>query len=197
MMGRVRRAGGYTLVEVLVAVVVFGILAASAYVALDALARAAETHRDRSDEFAAVQVAVARLDNDLRQLAARPALAPGGRLEPALVGDERELAGTRAGWANPAGLDRSTLQRFGWRLSGSDLQRIHWPVTDRAPGSRSVTETVLADVTALRFRFRDGTGSWHSGWPLEEAASARLPTAIETVLESRRFGRIRRVVVLQ
>jgi len=191
-----RQAGGYTLVEVLVAVVVFAILATSAYVALDALSRAAGGHRDRNDEFAALQLAVARMDADLRQLAARPVAAPAGRSEPALRGEPRRLAGTRAGWSNPAGLKRSTLQRFGWQQAGSELQRTRWPVTDRVADSQARTETVLPQIESLAFSYRDASGTWQERWPSDDAL-ARLPAAIEVVIDTRRFGRVRRLVVLQ
>lgn len=193
MNGRVR---GYTLVEVLVAVVVFGILSASAYVALDALSRAASGHRDRSEDFGALQVAVARLDADLRQLAARPVAAAAGRTEPALSGQPRSLSATRSGWSNPADVKRSTLQRFGWQMAGSELQRIRWPVTDRVSDSQALTETVLPEIESLSFSYRDDAGSWQERWPPGEAL-ARLPSAIEVVIDTRRFGRVRRVVVLK
>lgn len=190
------RSGGYTLIEVLVAVVIFSILSASAYVALDALSRAAGDHRERSEDFGALQLAIARLDGDLRQLAARPVAATAGRTEPALAGEPRRLVATRSGWANPAGVKRSTLQRFGWQLGGSDLQRIRWPVTDRVADSQSLTETILPGVESLEFSYRDVSGSWQRRWPPDEAL-ARLPTAIEVTIDTRRFGRVRRVVVLQ
>ncbi|WP_181918807.1 type II secretion system minor pseudopilin GspJ [Wenzhouxiangella sediminis] len=190
------RSRGYTLVEVLVAVVVFSILSASAYVALDALSSAASGHRERSEDFGGLQLAVARLDSDLRQLASRPVASGLGRNEPALVGEPRRLAGTRSGWVNPADVKRSTLQRFGWQLAGTELQRISWPVTDRVADSQALTETVLPEVEALEFSYRDASGSWQRRWPPDEAL-ARLPVAIEVILETRRFGRVRRVVVLQ
>lgn len=191
-----RQSGGYTLVEVLVAVVVFSILAASAYVALDALSRAAEGHRERSDEFAALQLAVARIDGDLRQLAARPVAAAAGGSEPALLGQPGRLSATRSGWANPAAVRRSTFQRFGWQLAGSELQRVRWPVTDRVANTPSRTETVLPDVERLTFAYRDAAGDWQDRWPRDDAL-ARLPSAIEVVFDTRRFGRVRRVVVLE
>lgn len=194
---RLQLAAGYTLIEILVAVTVFSILSATAYLALDNLSAASAAHRDRAEAFGAMQLAVARLDSDLRQLAARPATAAEGRTEPALAGAGDRLAGTRAGWANPAAVKRSTLQRFGWQLSGSELERVHWPVTDRVGASRPLTETVLPGVVALALRYRDQSGAWRESWPAGDDAAARLPTAIEVVLESRRFGKIRRLVVLQ
>ncbi|HLS06133.1 MAG TPA: type II secretion system minor pseudopilin GspJ [Wenzhouxiangella sp.] len=191
-----QKSGGFTLVEVLIAVTVFSILAASAYVALDTLSRAADRHRQRSESFAALQLAVARLDSDLRQLVTRAVATPGGRAEPALLGQSDQLAGTRAGWVNMASSRRSTLQRFGWQQGGSGLERLVWPVTDRTTASLAHAETVLPDVESLRFSYRDHAGRWRDEWPVgEEAAS--LPAAIEAVVETRSFGRVRRVVVLQ
>jgi general secretion pathway protein J len=192
-----RLARGYTLVEVLVALIVFSLLAASAYTALDALSRSASVHRERSQAFADLQLAVARLTGDLRQVVSRPVAAAAGRTEPALLGEPRRLAATRAGWSNPSGLPRSSLQRFAWRLRGSELQRIYWPVTDRVEATQAVTETVLADVTALSLRYRSPGGGWMQEWPAAEGAAASLPEAIEIVFDSRRFGRIRRVVSLR
>lgn len=190
------RAGGYTLIEVLVAVVVFAILAASAYVALDALSRAAVRHGERSQAFAALQLAVVRLDQDLRQLVSRSVAGPDGRPEAALLGQADWLTATRAGWGNPGELKRSSLQRFGWRLEGQNLVRIHWPATDRTEATPMFSEVVLNEVEGLEFLFHDWSRQRVERWPLNDEL-ARLPRAVEVRLTTRRFGTVRRLVVLQ
>ncbi len=192
-----RLAGGYTLIEVIVAVTVFAFLAAGAYIALDGLSRAAMDHRDRANEFGELQTALARLDGDLRQLATRPVRGPDGQHEPALVGGRTNLIATRAGWANPSGQRRGTLQRFSWQVSRGELQRVSWPVTDRVAGSQSLGENLLGDLRQLEFRYRDRDGRWRDEWPASAEELARLPVAVEVTLESERFGRLRRLVVLQ
>lgn len=190
-----KRAGGFTLVEVLIAVLVFGVLAASAYVALDGLSRAALNHRVHSEELAALQLTVARLDADLRQLTTRSVRIEGGR-EPALLGERDRLVGTRAGWANPGGIERSHLQRFAWQFDNGELSRLHWPVTDPAPGAQPQLDPVLDELDEWQFRYRDGSGGWHERWPLDAGQVEVLPTAIEVNFVSRRFGPIRRLLVL-
>lgn len=189
------RAGGFTLVEVLIAVLVFGVLAASAYVALDGLSRAASSHRVHSAELAALQLGVARLDADLRQLTTRTVRVDGGRA-PALLGERDRLIGIRAGWANYGGSERSHLQRFGWQFDNGELSRLHWPVTDPAPGALPQLDAVLDDLDEWQFRFRDASGGWHERWPLDAGQIDGLPTAIEVNFVSRRFGPIRRLLVL-
>ncbi len=196
MAGR-RRHAGYTPIEVIVAVTVFAFLAAGAYIALDGLSRAAMDHRERSAEFGQLQTALARLVGDLRQVATRPVRGPDGRHEPALAGERNRLAATRAGWANPASQRRGTLQRFSWQFSQNEFQRSGWPVTDRVPATQAWNETLLEDVALVEFRYRDRQGRWRDEWPSGNDEMAHLPAAIEVTLESERFGRIRRLVVLQ
>ncbi|QKK01831.1 MAG: type II secretion system minor pseudopilin GspJ [Pseudomonadota bacterium] len=189
------RQAGFTLIEVLVAVAVFALLAATAYTALDALSRSAMQHRDRAAAFAAVQLGVARLDADLRQMVSRPVAAAAGTIEPALRGGSDRFEATRAGWHNPGSAPRSTLQRFGWTRSGSDLVRTAWPVTDRVAATRQRSETVLAGVKRFELRYLDAGGDWRERWPLD-ASVRELPRAIEVTLELEPLGRIRRLVVL-
>jgi len=179
-----------------VAVVVFGILAASAYTALDALSRAAIAHRDHAEALAALQLGVARLDSDLRQLSHRAARSALGQAQPALSGSLSSIQGIRAGWANPNALRRSSLQRFAWQFDGEDLIRLRWPVTDPAGSVVPAPEVMDLAVRDLRFAYRDRAGRWHDQWPPRGATDSVLPVAIEVRLETERFGLIRRLVVL-
>lgn len=192
-----RDGRGYTLVEVLLAVSIFAILAGSTYVALDGLSRASLEHRDRAEDFAQLQLALSRMEADLRQLVSRPVRGPDGRGRPALAGERARLEATRAGWANPSGQRRSTLQRFAWRLDDGGLVRRSWPVTDRTATTEYFDERLLGDAQSLELQFRDEQGRWREQWPADPEAAARLPIAVEFQIESERFGRFRRVVVLQ
>lgn len=190
-----RSLRGYTLVEVLAAVSIFAVLSGSAYVALDGLSRAALEHRERSAEFGELQMALSRLESDLRQLVSRPVRDPGGEVEPALSGDAGRLQATRAGWANPSDQARSTLQRFGWRLADKALVRTHRPVTDYTSATPAFDEVLLDGLRAFELSYRDRDGRWLEHWPNGDDPG-RLPEAVEITLESERFGRLRRLVVL-
>ncbi|MCH8478602.1 MAG: type II secretion system minor pseudopilin GspJ [Wenzhouxiangella sp.] len=187
---------GYTLVEVLIAVVVFAVLAASAYTALNGLARAALEQRERSQSLASLQLAIARLDADLRQIASRPARQSDGSLAPALRGERQRLTATRAGWANPVELRRSQLQRFAWTLEQDRLVRLSWPVTDIVAATQPMPDPALGQVRDLSFRYRDASGRWHEQWPPAQGQQSALPVAIEVSVDSREHGQIRRLLVL-
>ena len=196
MTGPMRRPNtGFTLIELLVAVLVFGLLAAAAYGGLNALSEAAGVHRERSAAFADLQRAVATLDGDLRQLVARQGRDRQGQLLPALAADRRSLLARRAGRINPAQLPRSQLQQFEWRIEQAGLVRRSWAEVDTPPASDPIGRTVFGSVSGLALRFRDAQGGWHRQWPVAGPPQA-LPSALEYVLETAAFGRVRRVVVL-
>jgi general secretion pathway protein J len=186
---------GYTLVEVLVAVLVFAVMAASAYVALDGLSRAAESHRDHAEQLGELQLAVARFDADLRQMTSRPVRDAQGQRRPALVGDRARLTATRAGWGNPGQVRRGNLQRFSWQVGDGRLVRTWWPVTDAIDATGAYSEPVLA-VRGLAFRYRDHESRWHDQWPVGDQPLQILPTAIEVEIQTEHFGVIRRLQVL-
>ncbi|MEN1728260.1 MAG: type II secretion system minor pseudopilin GspJ [Pseudomonadota bacterium] len=194
-MGRARQ-GGYTLIEVLVAVLVFGVLTASAYTALDSLSLAAMTHREHAEQLASLQTSVARLDADLRQLSHRATRTPLGQSTPAFSGSAFELQGIRAGWANPNEFRRSTLQRFAWQFDGNALIRLSWPVTDPTGAVVPTPEVLELDVSDFRLAYRDSSGGWHEQWPPRGGTSTALPAAIEISLDTQRFGLIRRLLVV-
>jgi general secretion pathway protein J len=186
---------GYTLIEVLISVSVFAVLSGSVYLTLSAMADAAAIQRERSESLAALQLTVARLDADLRQLVSRPVRVADGGLEPALYGRASEIEGTRAGWGNVARQSRSQLQRFSWRRVGTGLQRQYFLVTDGSSQSSSQIETVLQGVEAFEIAYRGADGLWLDQWPAAAGIQA-LPTAVRYRLQQSDFGLIERIVVL-
>ncbi len=188
-------AQGFTLIEVLLAVTLFALLAAAVYGSLNMLSDTAFTQRQRSAELANLQRAVARLDADLRQLATRPVRAADGESLPSLVGRHDRIEATRSGWTNPLQQPRSELQRFVWSADGERLIRSHWPVTDPTPVTPRLDEPVLDQVGGLRFAYLGSAGQWLDLWP-EEGAVDELPRALRYRFDSHRFGSIERIIVL-
>lgn len=190
-----KSARGFTLIEVLIAVTVFAVLAGAVYFSLNALSDAAFVQRQRSAELAELQRGLARLDADLRQLASRPVRGPDGEIKPALSGSMSRIEATRAGWANPQQQRRSELQRFGWSFTADGLIRSSWAVTDSTGAAPVMSEQVVADIGALEFAFLSPVGQWLDSWP-EDANPGALPRAVRYRLDSARFGSIERIIVL-
>ena len=193
---------GFTLIEVLVAMAVFAVLAAFAYSTLSQTILSAEILGDRMDRLQALQRTIRTLTDDLTQLAPRPVRDElGDNLRPALdtgfqSGFAMEL--TRGGWSNPVVLPRSTLQRVGYRVEDNELLRFHWYALDRTLSNEPVSVVLLDGVEGIQFRFASNDGDFSDQWPplnRPGALGARLrPRAVEVTLLLEAEGEIRRLI---
>lgn len=182
------RMKGFTLVEMLVALAVFALLAAAgvsvmAYatgsqgIAQARMARVADLQRMRALLEADLGQAVARRT---RNNAGQPAVqAFTGSADPhaAVL-----FAFVRAGHDNPHGAPRSSLQYVEYRLRDGNLQRSTRPMLD---GSRlDPPQTLIDGVHAARMLYRY-QGQWLDGWP---GGVDRVPEAVRLTLELDGFG---------
>ncbi|HHM04732.1 MAG TPA: type II secretion system protein GspJ [Gammaproteobacteria bacterium] len=192
------RARGFTLLELLVALSIFALVAALAYQALDTVLNAEAHTRERAERLGAVQRAFARLERDLTQAVPRPVRDALGGEEPALRGGGAGVevfSLTRTGWRNPLERPRSHLQRVAYVYQGGALSRRSWPALDRGPGAEPYEETLLENVDAVDIRFLDAARQWQRFWPpagAEEDKTA-LPLAVELSLDLSDWGRLTRL----
>ena len=196
------RQRAFTLIEIMVAMAVFAILAALAYGTLNQTILASELLSERMDRLQALQRTVRMLTDDLQQLAPRPVRDElGDNLRPALdTGFQSGFAieMTRGGWSNPVVLPRSTLQRVGYRIEDGELIRFHWYALDRTLSNDPVALTLIDGVEGLQFRFLVGANEYSDQWPplnRPGALGAReRPRAIEFTLLLEEEGEIVRLI---
>lgn len=191
---------GFTLIEIMVALAVFGVLSALAYMTLGQTLDNSDMLTERMDRLQAVQRTMSYLSTDLLQAAPRPIRADLGS-EPALrstFGSEFALELTRNGWPNSAGVPRSTQQRMAYRIEEDELIRYHWNVLDRTAGSLPVATILLDQVESLTFRFLQPNGDWSDQWPPNSTGTTSntniLPRAVEITLVLPDEGELIRVV---
>ena len=198
----IRRRRGFTLIEVLVSLAIFAILAALSYGALSQTLDSAELLNERMDRLQAIQRTMRLLSEDLQQLAPRPIRDELGEgFGPALdtgfqSGFAIEL--THGGWSNPIVLPRSTMQRSAYRIEEDELIRYHWMVLDRTLANEPVSVTLLDGVEGILFRFLQGNGEWTEQWPPTNQpgplGARQRPRAVEIILTLTGEGEITRLL---
>ncbi len=194
------RRRGFTLIEVLVAMALFGVMSILAYQALGQTFFNADLLGQRMDRLQAIQRTMRLLGRDLMQTAPRPVRDPlDGPPMPAIRTSPTSLFAlevTHGGWPNPAGLPRSTLQRVAWRIEDGDLVRLHWNVLDATINTDPVGTILLDGVETIEFRYLAANGEWSNQWPpLGASGPGTLrarPRVAEVVLTLSGEGEIRR-----
>ena len=199
---RKNRVSGFTLIEVLVALFVFGILTILTYSTLGQTFSNADFFSERMDRLQKIQRTVRYLTNDLSSAAPRPVRSElGDSYLPAMMvsaANNFALAVTRGGWSNPAGIPRSSLQRCIYLLEDNKLFRVYYNVLDTTFSNNGISTEILDDVESLEIRLYQDDGQITNEWPpLNYEDSMRLssrPRAAEIILTLSDEGKIRRIV---
>ncbi len=195
-----KHARGFTLLEIVVAIAILATVAALAYGGLNGLIRQYEDSAEHAAGMAERQRTMTLLAQDLVQVQRRPVRGAfhGDRIGAFVGGPAHEYAleFTRGGWSNPAQRSRSTLQRVAWRHDGDRLERLHWLVLDRAPGSTPVVTPVMGGVARVEWRFLAAVDEWQDAWPpvgAPDPSGTSVPGAVELTLVFDDGTRIERV----
>ncbi|MCH7509718.1 MAG: type II secretion system minor pseudopilin GspJ [Proteobacteria bacterium] len=199
------RMRGFTLIEILVALAIFALMAVMLFGGFIAVSNQVDWSRARAARLQQIQTAMLYLARDFSQLQPRPVRSELGDFkEAALSADARSIylaTLTRGGWSNPAGIPRSTLQRVAYQLEDRQLVRLDWPVLDRVSGTQPRRTEILDDVDEVIIRYLDAQLEWHENWPplgSDDAVAAWLrPLAVEISLDLSDHGRITRLLEIR
>ncbi len=169
---------GFTLVEVLTALLVLSLLALMSYRGLGAVLDAREHVRDETNKWQSVAAFFARFERDV-ELASPRAVRSGAGVAPAWSGvvvaqSDARLEFSR--FASAEGVD--TARRIGYRLN--DKQEIElwvWPGLDAAPDTVPARYPVLAGVKVFELKYLGPTLAWVDTWPVS-SGDLPIPRAV-------------------
>jgi len=196
---------GFTLLELLIASIIFAIMAIMAYGGLANVMENSKSSERALKRLQQIQQSISVVSRDLSQLVPRAIRDEYGNVQPALIAGtniDNLVEFTRGGRVNPANLLRSTLLRVAYQFDDEKLIRLQWPQLDRAPGIEAKKTTLLDNVDEVTLRFLDQKNKWHEQWPpLNSSTGApggvtAEPVAIEIILKLNDWGEIRRLYAM-
>lgn len=171
---------GFTLLEVLIAIVIVALIAALGYRALAALSDSETKLAAEATRWRTLDLFFARLEGDLRQAMPRPARLSDSR-EPAWLATA-DAAGNSALEFSRAGPELalepgSAGQRLGYRLRDGAIEVLYWASYDRPRGVEPTPYALLDRVGRFQLAYLTQSGAWADTWPL--AGEADLPRAVK------------------
>ena len=167
-----RRTGarGFTLIEILSALLVLSLLALMSYRGLGAVLDAREHTRNETDKWRRVASFFARFERDVQLAAPRPVrsitststgTAPPWRGE---VSAEEQSRLEFSRFAATEGVD--TARRIAYRLNEkNEVELWLWPGLDIAPDTLPARHPVLADVKTFELQYLNPGLVWVDVWP--------------------------------
>lgn len=191
-------ARGFTLLEILIAMVILALMTTMAYRGLSSVLQSRDHLVSENKKWRGIALAFTRIENDLSQVANRPARqASAAQRLPfyasAQAGQSNELllSFTRLGHGEQSNQLAGPI-RSGYRLRENTLEQLVWSNPDADTRHPPYATPILHDVTRLVLRYLDYEGSWHANWPLANNNQA-LPAAVEITVELNSGERIARI----
>lgn len=189
---------GFTLIEVLVALVIFSVIAILGYRGLSAMI-AAESHLStEARRWQQLDRFMVEFDNDFRYAAPRGGRDAGGLPHKPFEAvpaprepDDGNITLTRFAPADDlAGIG---MRRVAYRFEPSTVVLLVWPALDAAPRTRPERYVLIEGVAGASARYLDASGRWIDTWPASNRSDEPLPRAIELTLNLEGIGAITRV----
>lgn len=177
--GVTKTESGFTLVEVMISLFIFGLLAAAGVGLLSFSVRAQTATSAKLDDVAAFNRLTSSLTADLAQALPRRARGEGGETQPAFFGAAGSgtapmLRLVRGGWSNLDEAPRAGVQKVDYIYVGGGIARVAYPMVDGA--APLPTTPMLTHVRSATFRYRYD-GAWSDHW--DGASAAVMPQAME------------------
>ena len=173
---------GFTLVEMMVSLLIFALLAAAGVGLLAFSVRAQQATDGKLAEIAHLNQLGSALSADLAQVRARATRDAAGNILPVFTGANGSgatpmLRLVRAGWTNIDEAARPSEQKVEYRLADGVLQRISYPMLDGA--AAGPTAAILKGVSQVNLRYRYA-GAWSDHW--DGTPDRPLPDALEMTI---------------
>ena len=184
---------GFTLIEILVALTVFAILAtitsSSLYYAFNARTRVSA----QAERLNSLQLAVSMIQHDISQAVERPIRGNEMRLFPTMVALPQYLELTRDGVTNPGSIEkRSTLKRVALLCFEDKLLHRTWASLDPVDKDIYEDKILLEHLTECRFNYLNQNLELLTEWR-EQAVTANqkkepLPKAVQINIKLEDWG---------
>lgn len=166
---------GFTLVELIIAMAVFSVMAVIAYTGLAQVLDNHENLTAKRESQRNLVLAFMRIEDDLDHVRNRGIRDVSGEPLAAFLGHppgsrsvtEPALEFTRGGAPIIVNaIPQSDLQRVAYRLDDEGkLSRLSWPVLDRSPTVKAREHVLLTDVKEMELRYFKIDKNWSDSWP--------------------------------
>lgn len=197
---------GFTLVEILVAIAIFSLIASASTAVLTNVIAASEQSSQSIERLQSLQRAMMVIERDLLQAVNRaPRIGGVDNNTTVFFGGAGEMQSThdgvsfvRNGWQNPMWLlPRSNMQGVAYRLNSDNvLERLHTLFVDNDLGVDPTVRPLLTDVTDLNIEFMVAINSRNEiSWD-ESYKGNKVPKGIAIEITTKDFGVIRREFAL-
>lgn len=187
------KQSGYTLIEIMVALVIFALLSAMTSYALFHAFQVRSRVNQQANRLNELQLAISLIQRDTQQIIERSIRGTAMQVSAPFIGQPDYTEFTRDGLVNPGGLEQqSTLKRVAYLCQNKQLIRRTWPMLDTPRRKKYTDKTLLShlDQCAFAYLTRDHQvlPEWRENALEKNREKTAIPVALQMTLNLSQWG---------
>lgn len=185
------KVSGFTLIEILIALFIFALVAVITTTVLRTVLNTRDGINHSMDELGELQIAMALMEQDFRQVTQRNIQTGLPNTEFSFVGVAEKVSFTRAGLVNPLmQFTKSTLQRAHYYYQDGNLYRVTSSVLDPPRETKEISKKILSHLEKFTFSFMGEQNTIYPSWPVIETQEEviTLPRAVKVYIKLKNQG---------
>lgn len=186
---------GFTLIEILIALAVFAIIASFTASILSQVLQIKEQSKEQISKINNLQLAIALLSKDIKQIVNRSVRGNQMHLFPSFIGQSDYVEFTRGGNVNPGFIEnRSTLIRVAYICKNQNLIRRIWLVLDTPDRDRYHDTIMLDSLKKCEFAYIGMHNNIQPNWYQytinrgRQTITTPLPEAVQFIFNQDKIG---------
>lgn len=181
---------GFTLIELMVAIMIFAIISIISYRAISSLVTTKRVVTDAQEKWGGIARAVNKISGAWDRAIPLAARDENGVLIPAMMG-KNKLSGnfdsqielTVSGYIGDPIYGAMPPKRIGFRFVNGKLYMVTWPFMNRVPGNQPQINLLLENVDTFSAGYYYPDKQWRDTWPLDNSNFTNLPPGFKIYIK--------------
>ena len=190
---------GFTLIELMVAIMIFAIISVISYRAIASLVTTKEVVTSAEDKWGGIAKTINQISTNYNKAIPLAYRDENGILMPAVMGTNKlngnfdsQLEFTIAGLIGDEQYGTVSPRRIGFRFLNGTLYLVTWPFLNRAPNTKPQVEVLLKNIDTFTVNFWYPDRQWRDSWPLDVNDYTNLPPGLEVNIKMKSGEQITR-----
>lgn len=183
------KSHGFTLIELMVAIFIFAIIAIISYRTLSSLVSTQQIVTSTQDKWSGIGNAVSWLTSSWNRSIPLVVRDENGSLLPAVLGKDKlsgnfdaQLELTLSGYIRDPIYGSTPPKRLGFRYINGQLFLVTWPVLNRVVTTQPQLDLLMDNVASFQQSFLYPDKQWRDEWPPSNVPIDKMPMGLKVTI---------------
>jgi general secretion pathway protein J len=181
---------GFTLIELMIAIMVFAIISLISYRIIVSLLTTKEVVKNSQGKWGSVAQVINKINSTMENNIPLTIRDENGLLKPAIYGKNKienkydsQLEVTISGSIGDIVYGSTPPKRLGFRYDNNKLFLVSWPVLNRVITTVPRLDVLLDNVKSFKVEYYYRDKQWRDTWPLDINSFNKLPLGLRITIE--------------